>query len=161
MRRYRSEPQLDSGWKTVSAQVTDANGQVARAQTEFYILTAIWSDEHTITPGETYRLGSTLEGPGFTFTAPMDMPMWIGSYVITEGSSACSEHVAFRVGEPRFAATLFLCTETGAGDIRHFPDGSTTHDGAAVSGFYAEHPLNEAMTTIVDSINTYPSRTRD
>ena len=158
-RRYRSEPQLDSGWKTFSAQVTDANGKVAKAQAEFYILTAVWASEHVITPGQTYRLKSTIEGPGFTFTAPSDIPMQIGDYSISEGSDGCSTHVAFLVGDPRVAATLFLCDYTGTGDTRHFPDGSTIREGEAATGFYAEHPLNQALSDIVESINAYPAGT--
>ncbi len=158
-RRYRSEPQIDSGWKTFSAQVTDANGNVAKAQAEFYILTAVWASEHVITPGQTYRLKSTIEGPGFTFTAPSDIPVRIGDYSISEGSDGCSEHVALVVGDPRLAAKLWLCAHTGTGDIRHLPDGSTIREGEAATGFYAEHPLNQAMTKIVDSISVYPSGT--
>ena len=160
-RRYRSEPQIDSGWKRFSAQVTDANGNVARADAEFYILTAIWGDGHTITPGETYRLKSTIDGPGFTFTAPSDMPMWIGYYETSSGSDGCSEHIAFKIGDPRVAATLSLCAQTGAGAIRRLPDGSTSHEGEAVTGFYAEHPLNQALSDIVDSIGVYPAGTSE
>ncbi len=160
-RRYRSEPQLDSGWKRFSAQVTDANGNVARADAEFYILTAVWSNEHIITPGETYRLKSTIEGPGFTFTAPSDMPMQIGDYSTSEGSDGCSSYVAFVVGDPRVAAKLWLCDHTGLGAIRHLPDGSTSHEGEAVTGFYAEHPLNQAMSDIIDSIGVYPAGTSE
>ncbi len=160
-RRYRSEPQLDSGWKTFSAQVTDANGNVAKAQAEFYILTAVWSNGHIITPGETYRLKSTFEGPGFTFTAPSDIPMRIGDYAISEGSDGCSEFVALRVGDPRVAATLWLCSDTGEGDTRHLPDGSEAVDGEGASSFYAEHPLNQALSDIVESINAYPAGTTE
>ena len=160
-RRYRSEPQIDSGWKRFSAQVTDANGNMARAEAEFYILTTVWSDGHTNTPGETYRLKSNIEGSGFTFTAPSDMPMQIGDYPTSEGSDGCSTHVAFRVGDPRVGATLFLCATTGAGDVRHFPDGSTSSESTAASSFYAEHPLNQALTDIVESIGAYPAGTSE
>ncbi len=160
-RRYRSEPQIDSGWKRFSAQVTDANGNVARADAEFYILTTVWADGHTITPGETYRLKSTIDGPGFTFTAPANMPMSIGHYATSNRNDGCSEHVAFRVGDPRVGATLYLCSHTGTGAIRHLPDGSRSSQGEAVTGFYAEHPLNQALSDIVDSIGAYPVGTSE
>lgn len=80
-----------------------------------------------------------IEGPGFTFTAPHNTQIWIGFYETserTEGSNGCSEHVAFRVGTRQSAASLFLCGDTGADATRRFPNGSTIHEGEAVTGFY-------------------------
>ncbi len=61
-RRYVVDPNVDSGWKTVRAVVTDANGDTAEATTRFYV---IRTDADLLRRGQTYRVWG-----GHLVTAP-------------------------------------------------------------------------------------------
>ncbi len=81
-RRYEVDPQVDSGWKTVRATVTDANGDTAEATTEIYVILALGSTGDILRRGQTYRVDGRL------MTAPT-------SYDIVVGSTAepqCAEY---------------------------------------------------------------------
>ncbi len=57
-RRYDAEPTLDSGRKTISAVVTDAGGNTARAETDVYVITEAppLGVSEPLTAGETYLI---------------------------------------------------------------------------------------------------------
>ena len=52
-RLYDVDPEVDSGWKTVRAVVTDANGDTAEATVDFYV---IRTDADLLRRGQTYRV---------------------------------------------------------------------------------------------------------
>ena len=52
-RLYAVNPQVDSGWKTVRAVVTDANGNTTEATVDFYV---IRTDAEILRRGQTYRV---------------------------------------------------------------------------------------------------------
>ena len=55
-RMYDTDPMVDSGWKTVNAVVTDANGDTATASAEFYVILIVDRVDHQMRGGETYRV---------------------------------------------------------------------------------------------------------
>ena len=65
---------VDSGWKTVNAVVTDANGDTAQASTEFYVMLDLGggSAGDVLRRGETYRIMGTL------MTAPQHYEVIVG-----------------------------------------------------------------------------------
>jgi len=80
-RWYRADPEVDSGPKTIRASVTDANGSVAQASIEVYIVlqlegsgetrTGEWRN-HRLNAGKTYRFN------GHLYTVPDDMTLVAG-----------------------------------------------------------------------------------
>ncbi len=78
-RLYDADPMVDSGWKTVNAVVTDANGDTAQASTEFYVLLDLGggSTGDVLRRGETYRILGTL------MTAPTQFDVVVGG--VAEG----------------------------------------------------------------------------
>ncbi|MCY3922182.1 MAG: hypothetical protein OXG27_07270 [Chloroflexi bacterium] len=71
-RLYRSKPHVDSGWKTITAVVTDANGGTAQASVDVYLIRSLGSSGEILTRGETYRV------LGHLLTAPVSFEVEIG-----------------------------------------------------------------------------------
>ena len=59
-RRYRTEPEVDSGLKTIRAVVTDGSGATAEASIAVYVILAVGSSGDILQGGETYRVLGTL-----------------------------------------------------------------------------------------------------
>ena len=77
VRYYESDPEVDSGWKTVRATVTDANGDTAEATVRFYVILS--------EPGQLLKRGETYRISGHLFTIPASFDMEFG--YISTGSS--------------------------------------------------------------------------
>ena len=59
-RRYRTEPEVDSGLKTIRARVTDGVGATAEASISVYVVLAVGSSGDILQSGQTYRVFGTL-----------------------------------------------------------------------------------------------------
>ena len=55
-RRYRAQPEVDSGLKTIRATVTDAAGVTADDSAQVYVILAVEDLDHVMKSGETYRV---------------------------------------------------------------------------------------------------------
>ncbi|MCY4620106.1 MAG: hypothetical protein OXD50_16360 [Chloroflexi bacterium] len=73
-RYFAVDPQVDSGWKTVRAVVTDANGQTAEATAKVYVLLSTGDWRHVFKGGETYRIFGRL------MTVPEGVNLRIGEH---------------------------------------------------------------------------------
>ena len=82
-RMYDVDPKVDSGWKTITGVVTDANGATAKATVRVYVILATSEWEHVLRAGETYRIHGRL------FTVPDGVDMRVGEYS-TSGSGTQS-----------------------------------------------------------------------
>lgn len=78
-RRYREDPMIDSGPKTIRAVVTDAAGATATATIGIYVILQALDSGTPLTSGETYRLNGTL------FTIPERVEAKLGSYEESHG----------------------------------------------------------------------------
>ena len=78
-RYYTSDPDLDSGWKTVKAKVRDANGDTAEAKAQFYVAFQAVDDLHLLRRGETYLVF------GHLITIPDGVDMRIGGAITGSG----------------------------------------------------------------------------
>ena len=63
-RRYRTEPEVDSGLKTIRAVVTDGSGATAEASVEVYVILELGGSGSILERGKTYRVF------GLLLTAP-------------------------------------------------------------------------------------------
>ena len=59
-RGYRTEPEVDSGLKTIRATVTDAAGATAEASVDVYVILALGTSGDILQGGKTYRVMGTL-----------------------------------------------------------------------------------------------------
>ena len=59
-RRHRTEPEVDSGLKTIRATVTDGAGATAEASVDVYVILALNSSGDILQGGKTYRVMGTL-----------------------------------------------------------------------------------------------------
>ena len=106
-RRYRSDPQLDSGPKEIHVTVTDAKGTKVSASTTIYTILRIHgSIRHDgarvqLAPGKTYRVLGTL------FTIPEGMTIEMGSIWEADGGSGLALQIQGR------DAVLYISPYTG------------------------------------------------
>ena len=73
-RLYAVDPEVDSGWKTVRAVVTDANGDTAEATAEFYVILNLGGG----TTGDILKRGETYRIYGRLLTAPAEYDVKVG-----------------------------------------------------------------------------------
>ena len=138
-RLYDSDPKVDSGWKSVNAVVTDANGDTAKASTEFYILRSVGVHEidHQMRGGETYRVF------GHLMTVPEGTTLRIGEYGNTEGPNIQS-FVLVGTG-----ARILLNADTYVEVARRVPAAQEADADRRVN-------LNNALDELADSIGQLP-----
>ena len=132
-RMYDANPMVDSGWKTVNAVVTDANGDTAQASTEFYVLLTVGDVNHQMRGGETYRVYGRL------MTAPKGTTLEIGAIGFTQDSTI---QTFILVGT---GATVLLNADTYEEVDRWLPE--VTRAGAE-----GQIDINKALNQLVDSI---------
>ena len=141
-RLYYTDPKVDSGWKTVNAVATDANGDTAQASTEFYvILNATSRRDHPMRGGETYRVY------GHLMTAPEGTTLEIGELGFTQDSTI---QTFILVGT---GATVLLNASTYEEVNRWLPE--VTRAGAE-----GQIDINKALDQLVDSIGKLPDLSR-
>ena len=144
-RRYRTEPEVDSGLKAIRATVTDSAGATADASVNVHVILKLPGSDSILERGKTYRVF------GHLITAPADYDVRVGS--VTEPD--CSEAPPEEPCGPEFwlylvgtNAYLSLFMDNGAEGIRRYPGGD-------VSGADAE--LESALDALVDSVNRIPT----
>ncbi len=69
-RMYAVDPQVDSGWKTIQAVVTDANGDTTEATVDVYVVLVNPGSDRVLRGGQTYRIY------GHLITVPDAIDMW-------------------------------------------------------------------------------------
>ena len=106
-RRYRSDPQVDSGPKEIHATVTDAKGTRVSASTTIYTILRIHGSIKSdgtrvqLAPGKTYRVLGTL------FTIPEGLTIEMGSIWEADGGSGLAIRILGR------DAVLYISPYTG------------------------------------------------
>ena len=138
-RRYREEPGVDSGLKTIRATVTDGAGAMADASVNVHVILKLPGSGSILERGKTYRVF------GHLITAPADYDVRVGS--VTEPN--CSEVPPEERCEPDFRlylvgtnAYLSLFMDNGAEGIRRYPHRATV--------------LESALGALMDSVGRLP-----
>ena len=120
-RLYREDPQVDSGWKTIRAVVTDANGQIAEASAKVHLILSTGDGGDILRRGQTYRVH------GHLFTAPADFDVEVGGIAEREcpvnqpPNERCE--TTFGLGLVGVEAWLELFESDGV-EYARWPDGS-------------------------------------
>ena len=152
VRLYESDPQVDSGWKTVRATVIDANGDTAEATARFYVILDLGggSSGEILTRGKTYRV------MGVLMTAPDSYDLIVGGY----NEHDCPEndpnprcgHAVTGFGLVGVDAAISLYEEDGE-LYRRRPEADGSGGPAGAAG--AE--LTAAVDALVESLGKLPT----
>ena len=150
-RYYEADPQVDSGWKTVRAVVTDANGNEAEATARFYVLLDLGGG----TTGEIMKRGETYRILGVLMTAPDDYDARVGGRAERE----CAENDP----DPRCGDTLIDFGLVSADAwIALYEDDGQVHsrrpeaDGSGGPAGAAGDDLTAAVDSWVESLGMLP-----
>lgn len=139
-RAYRADPEVDSGWKTVRAVVTDANGDTAEATTRFYVILKTDDWRHVLRGGETYRVF------GHLMTVPEGINLEIGDH-----SSGSVSAQSFVIAGTR--AVIWLSTDAFEEVGRWLPE-------EGVQGTAEGVDLDTKLDELADSIGQLPKLNR-
>ena len=111
-RRYWSDPQVDSGLKTIRATVTDGAGATAEASVDVYVILQIEDSGEILESGKTYRVHR------FLVTVPEGLTLVIGT---TEVNG--DESVRLYTLGPRYRTWISIETFSGEACCRRFRHG--------------------------------------
>lgn len=153
-RLYNVDPQVDSGWKTVRATVTDANGDTAVATARLYVILV---DPVVLTRGETYRVF------GHLITAPPNYDLRNPSIADRECSDAgqrCDEmqiQIALTTSEVEARIFFFLSDGAGAGRWQIWSDGTHVRGRSrGAAGAAGADAIDRAFDVLLDSFGEVP-----
>ena len=147
-RRYRIEPEVGSGLKTIQATVTDGAGATAEASIAVYVIVELGGSGSVLKRGKTYRVF------GHLITAPADYDVQVGS--VTEpdctgvpATERCGPEFSLLLIDAGARVTLFM--SDGAEGMRRYPTGAQGADDS----------IDVAFDALVDSVNRQPSTGED
>lgn len=153
-RRYRQDPEVGSGWKTIRAVVTDAAGATTAASIDIYVILQASDSDTPLTAGETYRLNGTL------FTIPEGVDAKIGGY--EENGQERIFDIVFYLGGHKGIAFIGVNSgaEYGERRIGQLP-GATAATSVQDRHDDPEAALNSLVDDLVESTGQAPpARTR-
>ena len=116
-RRYRTDPQLEAGLKTIRATVVDGAGATAEASAGVHVIMRIAGSGRILESGKTYRVYR------FLVTVPDGMTLVTGTKITEEGGPWIALDV---VGAER-QTWIWLATATGEDGGRYFFHPSRGH----------------------------------
>ena len=129
-RRYRTEPEVDSGLKTIRATVTDGAGATAEASVDVYVILQIEGSGEILESGKTYRVHR------FLVTVPEGLTLVIGGLEVNG-----SESVKLYTLGPRYRTWIWVDTFSGEACCRHFRHG---YGHVRIDGTLWQTPEDEA-----------------
>lgn len=149
-RYYTSDPELDSGWKTIEAEVRDANGDTAEATTQFYVIYKAVDDLHLLRRGETYLIF------GHLITIPDGVDMRIGA--ASTGSGGAGVQTFYIDGTDPFVV-IWLNARTFREVNREVPsdDGTETRGASGYSAGDLQR-FEAAFDQFADSVGKIPEQ---
>ncbi len=152
-RLYAVDPEVDSGWKTVRAVVTDANGDTAEAATRLYVIRV---DAAILTRGETYRVF------GHLITAPTTHDLRNGSIADREcddAGSRCETQIQLALSTTDVEARLYLFLSDGteSGRWQVWSDGTSfSGRNPGPTGAAGGDAVDQAFDAVVESVGAMP-----
>ena len=146
-RRYRAQPEVDSGLKTIHATVTDGTGATASASAQVYVIQAVGGSDDIMQSGETYRLYGTL----LTVPATVD-DLVIGGMVESDGGGPTSVGLGLSAGG---AEGWILVEVRGLREVARSTRSATAGDGDPAVGA-SETALDAQIDELVESFGRRP-----
>lgn len=113
-RRYRTDPQVEAGLKTIHATVTDATGTTAETTAHTHVILELGAGGDRLESGETYRV------LGFLVTVPDGMTLEIGEMSTSHNGGTW---VSLRVVGTAHRSWIWLSTTTGEEAGRYYYHG--------------------------------------
>lgn len=153
VRGLRGDPKVDSGWKTVRAVVTDANGGTAEATAQVYVILSIpRGSGFLLNGGKTYRVY------GWLLTIPEQVKAETGSVVsltCVGTDDDCESYFDVLVQGPGYEAHFGIGLRTGRERTRTVWLEDDRPRGAAD----AHAHINALLDRLADSIGDAPKGT--
>ena len=143
-RGYRGVSMLDSGWKTVQATVTDADGRTSSASIEVYVII----DGHgpVLKRGKTYRIS------GHLFTIPAGFDMKYGNH--STGGPGSQEFIIAGTDPP---VLIELWDDNLMEADREVPAQRTGASGSADNQAAQHRRLHAALDSFANSLDQPPA----
>jgi len=141
VRALRADPDIDSGWKTIRASVTDAQGVTAQATADVYVILHVPNDRHLMRGGSTYRVFGEL------MTIPSGIDMRIST---RETGESGYQYQLISVEQSR--AGVWFDLDGFAEVSREIPEAE-----AAVSGVEPGTDLDQLFDELAESIGKLPT----
>ena len=144
-RNYRTQPEVDSGLKTIHATATDSAGATADASVNVYVILAMGSSGDVLQSGKTYRVLGTL------LTVPEGVDhMSIGGFIDTDGGSGTL--VGLGVADRGW----ILVRLGDLAEVDRSTRSASAGDGAAAVGA-GERELDAQIDQVLDSVGRLPN----
>ena len=148
-RTYPTEPTVDSGYKLITASVTDADGLTAEAAVEVYTVLNSLSEGDILKAGHTYRLH------GFLVTIPEGVDFeYVGvANSECEGDGRCPDAALLAASQNGYVGIIWIGLDDGTeyGDRDIWLD-SPTAGAQAASQSSAEHGIARDLDAKLDEL---------
>ena len=149
-RRFREEPLVDSGLKTISATVTDSNGNTATATVGVYVILEVPGSDSVLKSGHTYRVFDHL------VTAPDAFDLEVGSVIESTCNPGrhCRTWFSLVIGDT--GVEVMVDFDNGAPGGAWYPDSqhNSLSDAARTE---QQNKITEAIDQTIASLNRYPN----
>lgn len=149
-RRYRMEPEVDSGLKTIRATVTDGVGATAEASVDVYVILELPGSDSILQRGKTYRVFGRL------ITAPASHDVQVGSTVEADcpdpatATARCGHSFSLRLVGADARISIFMTGEPE--ELREYATNGVW--GAAA---IEDDLIEAAFDALIDSLDRRPS----
>ena len=149
-RGYRTEPEVDSGLKTIRATVTDAAEATAEASVDVYVILELPGSDSILKRDKTYRVFGQL------ITAPASHDVQVGSVVEADcpdpatSTTRCGPAFSLRLVDANARISLFM-----TGDPEELREYAT--NGVWGAAAIEDELIEAAFDALIDSLNRRPS----
>ena len=149
-RGYLTEPEVDSGLKTIRATVTDGAGATAEASVDVYVILELPGSGSILERGKTYRVFGRL------ITAPTSHDVQVGSVVEADcpdpamSTARCGHAFSLRLIDTNARISLFMTD--GAEGLREYAT-----NGAWGPAAIENEMIEAAFDALIDSLDRRPS----
>ncbi len=150
-RTYATEPTFDSGYKLITASVTDADGLTADAAIEVYTVYNIdqFPSDKPLKAGTTYRIA------GYLVTIPDGIDMDLGRWSIPEcieGATRCTAGFAILAHQNGYTGKFVIGVDNGTEWYRHIRRSAI----AVASDADRNHQLDQKFDELAASLGELP-----
>ena len=150
-RRHRTEPEVDSGLKTIRATVTDGAGATAEASVDVYVILELPGSGSILERGKTYRVFGRL------ITAPTSHDVQVGGTEEADcpeppaSTARCGIWLSLQLVHARARISLHMTGD--AEEVRQYYATNGSWGPAAIE----DEMIEAAFDALIDSLDRRPS----